>query len=98
MIEDNLNNYENISDEWHCSKCVILHRASIFPFGLESNYDIQGILESDSMKIFEKLPKFKIVSKTNKYDSLSEHNLDENLINNIDSKYYSVSQLNKVPI
>ena len=27
---------------------------------------------------------------------MSEHNLDENLINNIDSKYYSVSQLNKV--
>ena len=35
MIEDNNNNYENISDEWHCYKCVILNRASIFLLALK---------------------------------------------------------------
>ena len=98
MIDENLTNNDNITnniqEEWYCKKCTIINRANLFPFGLESDYNISGINNSDSMKTFNLLPKFEISTQAAKIDSLNQHDLDENLINNINSKYYSVKEFN----
>ena len=44
------------------------------------------------------LPNFEIATEAAKTDSLNQHDLDENLINNINSKYYSVKEFNSLKI
>ena len=98
LLESNslLSDSDIDKEEWHCNKCILLNRAQIFPFGLESTHDLNGIMLSETMEAFEKLPKFEIVSKALNIDSLKNHDLDENIINNINSKYYSVREFQKL--
>ena len=94
MVDENLCDNNNFAEEWHCKKCTIINRANIFPFGLESDYDILGINNTDSIKALNLLPNFEIATEAAKIDSLNQNDLDENLINNINSKYYSVKEFN----
>ena len=98
LIDENINNNTSVNKEWHCKKCTIINRAQIFPFGLESDYDISGINNSDSMETFNLLPNFDLTTEAAKIDSLSQQDLAENFINNINSKYYSVKEFNTLKI
>ena len=64
-------------------------RAVIFPFGYEDNQDLLNLLDSDSMKILDFLPTYEIASKAQSFN-LSDSDIDDNFVNNINSKYYSV--------
>ena len=91
MIDDNsaLSEIEIDELEWFCNKCQILKTAQIFPFGLEDNNEIHNIMSVDSMKALENLPSYDITSKASNFQSLKQSNIDENIINNLNSKYYS---------
>ena len=85
-----LNEVEINEDEWLCNKCLISNMANIFPFGLESNYELQNIMKSDSLRTLANLPSFEITSKASDFDLLKQHDIDENMVTTINSHYYSV--------
>ena len=91
MIDNNLTISEALIDDdtWFWNKCQILKTALIFPFGLENNQEILNILHTDSMKAFDNLPSYEITSKAVKFDSINQSDIDVNMINNINSRYYS---------
>ena len=85
--EYNLMN-EDDKDKWYCNKCLIMKMAAIFPFGLENNLELINIINCDSMKSLEHLPSYEITSKASSFDSLKQSDLDENIIANIESRYF----------
>ena len=46
-------------------------------------------MNTNSMKTLDNLPNFEIISKASKFDHLKDNGLDENMISNINSRYYS---------
>ena len=53
----------------------------MFPFGLESTYDLHNINISNSMKTVEMIPEFEIRSENLKVDNLYSNDIDEKLVN-----------------
>ena len=94
MIEDNLTLSDKEIDncEWLCNKCQIIKTAQIFPFGLENNQELLNITHSDSMKALENLPSYEITSQAANFDALKPSNIDENIINNLNSRYYAAHE------
>ena len=94
MIESNskLNDEEIESIEWLCNKCLISNMAQLFPFGLENNHELQNIVNSDSLKFLENLPSYEITSKAYSIDSLNQFDIDENIVSNLNSRYYSANE------
>ena len=90
IIEDNftLTEVEIDNKEWLCKKCEISNMAEIFPFGLETNDELQNILLNDSLRILENLPSYEIISKASDIDSLKQYDIDDNIVTNINSRYY----------
>ena len=74
---------------WHCNKCQIANLAKIFPFGYESNYDLENIMNVDSLKVLDNLPTYEIASKASEVEATNKFDIDENTICNIDSRYYT---------
>ena len=73
---------------WYCPKCTVLQNAENFPFGLESTYELNKINMSNSMKLVEMIPEFEINSQILRVDDLCSKDSDENLVNNINCKYF----------
>ena len=94
MIELNLQltDEEIESQNWFCCKCEISNLAEIFPFGLQDNYEIINILNADSLKFVGNLPSFETISKVREIESLNQYDIDENIVNNINSRYYTVEE------
>ena len=97
IIQDCVVNVGDVDIEpWLCLVCRIRLRHKCFPFILTSDEaDIENITNSDSMKMFENLPKFEIKSKISKFSNLGSNDIDNNLTNNVNCKYYSVNDLHK---
>ena len=70
--------------------------AEKFPYGLESNYDLVNIMTTDSLKVLKNLPTYEIASKAYKIDSMNQYDIDDNIVNNIDSRYYSAHEFNNM--
>ena len=51
----------------------------------------KNLLEADSMELFALLPTYEITSKAQTF-TLNDCDIDENMINNINSKYHSVQE------
>ena len=81
---------------WFCNKCQISNMAQVFPFGLQSNHDLQNIMNSDSLRFLENLPSYITTSKAYSIDSLSEFDIDENITTNINSRYYSANEFKTI--
>ena len=93
---DGLTDEEIQAKKWKCSKCVILNLAKNFPFGQQSNYELINIINNDTMKALETLSSYDIVSKASDFESLKQADIDENIITNINSRYYPVHEFNKL--
>ena len=98
MIERNIINPDLIeNEEWRCLNCNINERANIFPFGLESNYEINCINISNSMKLYDMIPEFEVLCDVTKIENLNSNDIDENLATKINCKYYSTDEIVKFP-
>ena len=98
LIESNnhLTNKEIEEQEWLCNKCLIINMAEIFPFGHENNYELDNIMNIDSLKSLENLPTYDIMSKAYSFDSLNQFDIDDNIITNINSRYYSAMEYQNI--
>ena len=84
---------EEINDiKWNCNKCEILIRADLFPMGLENSYELEQIMNSDSLKYLENIPSYEIASKAYGIETLSQYDIDENIIADINSRYYTAHE------
>ena len=97
MIEQNkfLSDVEIDNIQWHCLKCTIMTRAQIFPFIFENTFDLNNLNSSNSMNIFNKLPSINTQSIISNI-SLQSADIDQNLPNMINSKYYSIDEFQNV--
>ena len=66
--------------------------AKTFPFGLQSDYELINILNSDTMKALENLPNYDIFSQASDFNSLTQ----ADVITNINSRYYPVLEFKKM--
>ena len=57
--------------EWLCNKCQISSIAKNIPFGLETNYEMLNIINTDSLKTLDNLPNYDIVSKASDIEALN---------------------------
>ena len=98
MISTNLNlsDEEIENDEWLCNKCQIENLANVFPFGLQNNYELKNIMNIDSLNSLKNLPSYDIASKACEIDSLNKYDIDEHIINNINSRYYPVTEFQMI--
>ena len=81
---------------WYCLPFLILSNSEVFPFGFLSKPELCDLLGVDLPSLFELLPSYETVSKFTKMPNLDSFDLDENLIQTIDSKYYKVQELDRV--
>ena len=95
-INSQLSDFEIDNIEWSCNKCVLSKIADIFPFTNLSNHDFNNILNTDSLKALENLPSFEITSKAYDIDSLNQFDIDVNIIDEINSRYYSVLEFKEM--
>ena len=84
------------SEEWVCLNCTIAERASIFPLGHLSNHELNSFNVSDSMEIANMIPEFEAISVALKSNNLASNDIDENLIDRINSKYYTIDEFTKI--
>ena len=87
---------ENADNEpWQCLVCTIRYHHIIFPFILSNDVDLDNIINSDSMNMYEMLPKFEIIAEISKFSNLGNNDIDTNIPNNVNCKYYSVNDFHK---
>ena len=82
--------------DWLCNRCLISNMAEKFPFGLESNYDLINIMTTESLKSLKNLHTYVITSKANNTDFTNQYDIDDNIVNNINSRYYSANKFNNM--
>ena len=78
---------------WYCIPCLVFKSAEMFPFCLLSKTELCELLEVELPSQIESLPSFEIVSKLSNLPNLNSFDIDENLIQTINSKYYKVQEL-----
>ena len=98
IIDDNasLSDDEILKQQWLCNKCLIINMAQIFPFGLVNNHQLEDLFHSDSTQMLKHLPSYEITSQASNFDSLKQFDVDENLANNINSRYYSCHEFQSI--
>ena len=97
MIELNktLSDDEIDNIQWHCLKCIIILRAEIFPFVLENTIDVNNLNIANSMEILNKLPSINTQSTISNV-SLQTADIDENLPNMLNSKYFNIDEFQNI--
>ena len=84
--------YISIDNLITTNNLFILKTSQIFPYGLESNIELLNINYADSMKSLENLPTFDITLQAANFDSLKQYDIDDNIIDNLNSRYYSAQE------
>ena len=95
-LNSHLNDDEIEEQKWYCIKCIIKENAENLPFGLETSFELTNINKSNSMQIYDILPSFEIQSEVSKIPNHSTFDIDENIEQSINCKYYSVDQFQKM--
>ena len=88
-------NEHNENPLWYCPKCTVLQNAENFPFGLEGTYELNKINMSNSMKLIEMIPEFEINSQILRVDDLCSKDIDKNLADKINCKYFTNEEFSK---
>ena len=76
--------------------CRIRLSCSLFPFTLSDSIELQNIQNSNSMRMLDALPTFEVVNEVSKFANVDCNDVDLNIINNINCRYYSVDDFYKL--
>ena len=83
---------EDESIPWSCLICKIKSNAEIFPFGLLSKLELLDLYGIDLPCHLETVPSFETCSKLVNLPNLNDFGIDENVINAVNLKYYSITE------
>ena len=84
------------NDKWTCLNCVIAERSDTFPLGLINNYELSCLNSSDSVSIADMIPEFQLASAALSINNLNKKDIDENLADNINCKYYTFEEFSNL--
>ena len=88
-----------ISDEtqtWECLVCMLSKDFDTVPFTLCDNTELRNINSNTSMKFLESLPNAQTVIESTKFSKSVPSDINSEIPNNTNSKYYSVEEYQKV--
>ena len=93
--------YDRPSEEaddvpFYCLLCTIELNSQIFPLTYLDNSELQELNGVDLLSQLSLLVPYEIRSKLVNMPSLSDFDMDENLINTVNSKYYDITELKNV--
>ena len=91
-------NQDNPEVPWYCLYCTMLHNHEHFPFTLSDNNELENINNSDNMKFCESLPTLEEIYETTKFSSFPKPMEEASLPSNLNSKYHSVRDFQKLKI
>ena len=80
---------EDESMPWSCLVCKVKSNAEIFPFCLLSKLELLDLYGIDLPSHLETLPSFETRSKLVNLRNLNDFDIAENVINAVNSKYYT---------
>ena len=69
----------------------------MFPFGLLSNDYIHNMNSSNSMHKLEMIPEFEITSTITKINETCSNDIDNNILNNVNCKYFTNEEFSSLP-
>ena len=98
MYEYYAKNHGNPAITWHCLYCTLKFNHQHIPFTLTDNYDIENTNNSDTMKFCENLPTLEEIHETSKFSSFPKPMEEATLPSNLNSKYHSVRDFQKLKI
>ena len=81
---------------WYCIPCLVIENSEIFPFDILSKTEICDLMGVDLPSQVDLLPYFEIASKLTNLLNLNPCDLDENLVQTINSYYHKTGDLPKV--
>ena len=87
-----------LSDEtqsWECIVCMLSKNLVTVPFTLCDNTELRNINSSNSMKFLESLPNAQTVIESTKFSKSTPSDINFEIPNNTNSKYYSVEEYQK---
>ena len=76
--------------------CTIEHNAQIFPLTFLDKIELNELNGIDLPSQISSLPPYEVRSKLMKLPSLNDFDMDEKLVNAINSKYYYISELRNI--
>ena len=87
-ILENINKNPDLidTDEWLCLRYT-------FPFHDLTYKDLQNVNSADNMAFFNLMPEFSTSSNVDQIHNLLNHDIDENLTDNINCKYYTHNEM-----
>ena len=83
---------------WNCIRCELLSRAQILPFGFVDDLKLPELNSTDKPTNSQNNLTFEISSKIQSIGTLKNADRDENIISNIDSRYYSCHEYHSLEI
>ena len=83
---------------WHCIPCLVPENSRIFPFGFLSKTELCDLMGVDLPSQLDLLPSFEIAFKLTNLPNLNSCDLDENLVQTINSSYHEIGDLPKLNI
>ena len=83
---------------WSCLLCQIKHTGEIFPFGLLSKCEMLDLYGVDLPSHLHTLPSFETRSKLVNFPNMNDFDIDDNIINIVNSKYHSLDEINKIKL
>lgn len=89
---------DNPEITYSCLYCTMLENHTNFPFTLADNSEIDNINNSDNMHFCESLPTLEEIYETNNFASYPQPLEEATLPSNVSSKYYSVTDFQKLKI
>ena len=81
-----------------CILCSVSFNHANIPFTFCDNAEINNIKNSNSMKLLDSLPAFEINTVASKFSNFQAYELDLNMANQNDCKYYTVSEFQKMKL
>ena len=91
-------NQDNPEITWCCLYCTIQFNHQHIPFTLSDEHEIDMINNSDTMKFCENLPTLEEIYETSKFSGFPKPMEEATLPSNLNSKYHTVRDFQKLKI
>ena len=96
---ENYNNPEiTVKAKWYCLYCTMVYNNEHIPFTLCENHDLNNFNNSDNMSFCENLPSLEDIHETSKFSAFPKPMEEASLPSNLNSKYHSVRDFQKLKI
>ena len=77
---------------WFCKLCI----NDMFPFSSLANEDLSGLYDFDLPSFVDSTPPFEVASNFMNLPNLSDYNIDEQMPQKIDSRYFTLPELSSL--